>query len=192
LSKFAINDNVFPLWDGRYTNFCRVLEGSSLEEATDAYNDLLADLYTIQAHLLRLKASAEAYRREQELYRERQEQLSAAILQAEKDISVRKEELEEARAELVRQQEYEKLKANVTSVPARSKTATEMAAVNSEIADLSQQGALLETAMDRRRTQFATIIRVIEQIYGSIGDGEGRIEEGVPPEKNAGTPMDTS
>jgi len=139
-----------------------------MDDAAHTHEELLVDLYSVQLHMQRLEASASAHRREQNLYKRKQEQLQAAIAQAEQDINNRKIALEEARAELQRQQEYEAVKQVVTQVQARSSTRTEMSAVEREIVDLQHQGAALEAAMDHRREKFASIVNLIEQVFSSL------------------------
>ena len=155
----------------RDTQFCRALQGASTEEVSHVYEELLVDLYAVQAHMQWLQAAAVAFRREQQLYGEKQDQLRAAIVQAAQDIEDRKRELEEARVEVAQQQEYEAAKREVSRVPARSATRAEMAAVEKEIADLAQQGAALDAAMERRRVQFAAIVHVIDQVHAGL-DGD--------------------
>ena len=165
----------------RYTEFCRAVEGGGGgDDAARLHEDLLSDLFAVQSHMRRLEASASAFKREQELYHEKQDQLRAAISQAEQDISDRKVQLEEARAELVRQQEYEAVKERVVKVPARSVTRIEMAAVEKEIADLSQQGVALDASMARRKTHFDSILHVIEQVHQGLDQEEGALAEQVP------------
>lgn len=167
----------------RYTEFCRAVEGGGHEDGARLHEELLADLFAVQTHMRRLEAAASAFKREQELYHVKQDQLHAAIAQAEQDIIDRKMQLEEARAELSRQQEYEAVKERVVKVPARSATRLEMEAVEKEIADLSQQGAALDASMSLRKAQFASILHVIEQVYQGLeqeGPEEGVVEEEVP------------
>lgn len=157
-----------------------------MNDAVRLHEELLVDLYAIQSHIFRLNASSAAYRREQELYEEKQGQLRASIAQAEQDIQDRKVQLEEARAELGRQQEYEAVKHRVTRVPARSATAAEMAAVEKEIADLAQQGAALDAVMAQRREQFKSIMEAISQVYANIendGTEEGLLGDGAAAEE---------
>jgi hypothetical protein len=135
----------------------------------------------------RLEAASSAFQREQDLYKQKQEQLHAAIAQTEQDISNRKIQLDEAREELGRQQEYEAVKEKVVKVPARSATRAEMAAVEKEIADLDQQGATLEVSMARRKCQFASILQLIEQVHQGL-EQEGP-EEGAIVEEEAPQPM---
>jgi chromosome segregation ATPase len=163
-----------------------VKEGRN-EEAARFHDELLADVYAVQAHMRRLEAAASAFQREQDLYKQKQEQLHAAIAQTEQDISNRKLQLDEAREELGRQQEYEAVKERVVKVPARSATRAEMAAVEKEIADLDQQGAALEVSMARRKSQFASIMQLIEQVHQGL-EQEGP-EEGALVEEEAPEPM---
>ena len=65
----------------RYTQFCQALQSASAVEARRLHSELLVDLYAVQAHMQRLRAACDAFRREQQLYAEKQEQLQAAILQ---------------------------------------------------------------------------------------------------------------
>ena len=169
----------------RYTEFSVAVEAGATADATRLHDELLADLYAVQSHMARLDAAAAAFRREQALYNDKQEQLQAAIVQAEADIAARKASLEEARAELARQQEYEAVKERVVAVPARSATRAEMAAVEREIADLTAQGEALEGAMARRRTQFAAILHAIEQVHAGMEAEEGG-EEGEAPGSEEG------
>ena len=172
----------------RYTEFSNALANASFEEAIRINEELLADLYAVQMHMHRLDAAASAFRREQDSYQVKQEQLHAAISTAEQDIGNLKFQLEEARAERARQQAYEEVKERVVSVPARSATRTEMAAVEKEIADLQQQGAALDAAMARRRGQFAAILHVIEQVHAGL-EQEGPEEGALPDEGGAPEPM---
>ena len=170
----------------RYTEFSQAIENGSPEDVARLHDVLLADLYTVQMHLYRLETSASAFQREQELYRVKQEQLLAAIAQTEQDITDRKIHLEEAKAELARQQQYEAVKKRVVKVPARSATRAEMTAVEMEIVDLAEQGDALQKSMERRRSQFATILHVIEQMHQGVEqeggepgeEGEGEDERG--------------
>jgi hypothetical protein len=137
------------------------------------HEELLADLYAVQAHMARLAAAAAALRREAHLHAAKQGQLEAAIQGAAADIEARKLELEEARAEEARQREYEAAKERVMRVPPRSATRAEMAAVGREVAELAAQGAALEAAMERRRVQFAAIAHVIESVHSGLAAGAG-------------------
>lgn len=169
----------------RYTQFCQAVNSGAVEEAVRVHEELLTDLYAVQSHMHRLEAAAGAFRREQAVYAEQQEKLRVAITQAESDIEERKQQLQEARAEVARQQEYEVVKQQVTRVPARSATRAEMAAVNREISDLTQQRSMLEAVMRRRRIQFAAIAHVVDGVHGGLG-GEGQEEGQAPVGDNAG------
>ncbi|KAG7671637.1 hypothetical protein Ndes2526B_g09194 [Nannochloris sp. 'desiccata'] len=172
----------------RYTEFSEAVREGRGEDAARFHDELLADVYAIQTHMRRLEAAASAFQREQHLYQQKQKQLHAAIDQTEQDISNRKLQLEEAREELGRQQQYEAVKERVVKVPARSATRAEMAAVEKEIADLDQQGAALEVSMGRRKSQFASILHLIEQVHQGLeqeGTEEGSfVEEGAPQPMN--------
>lgn len=175
------------LYQYRYTQYCQAAESSTPEEVARLHEELLSDLYSVQAHIYRLEAAAAAFRREQDLYAAKQEQLHAAIAQAEQDINDRKGELEEARAELNRQKEYEALKEKVVQVPARSVTRAEMTAIERELADLSQQGSALDESMGRRKKQFASILHLIEQVHQGIYQAdEGTVQEDVAVGEDAG------
>jgi len=171
----------------RYTEFSDAVTEGRGEDAVRFNDELLADIYAVQTHMRRLEAAASAFQREQHLYGQKQTQLHADIDQTEQVISNRKLQLDEAREELRRQQEYEAVKERVVKVPARSATRAEMAAVEKEIADLDQQGAALEVSMGRRMSQFASILHLIEQVHQGL-EQEGP-EEGSIYEKGAPQPM---
>lgn len=178
----------------RYTQFCDSLQTGSLSEASRVHDELLVDLFAIQSHMHRLEATAAAFGREQGLYRAKQEALQTAITTAEADILDRKAQLVEARAELARQQEYETVKQRVVRVPARSTTRAEMASVEREIADLKQQGTVLEAKMQQRKGQFAAIAHMVEQVHlqgaGNEEDEEDDLdEEGLLGEASLAGPM---
>lgn len=156
----------------RYMQFCQVLKDGSLEEAEKMYPELLADLYAIQFHMMKLHAMSDAFRREQQSYAEKQAQLQASIQQAEQDIEDRKRELVEARMELAHKQEYEAVKHQIMQVPARSATLAEQENTQREIADLQQQSAALDVLFEQRKQQFAGVLAALEQLQRSIDKEE--------------------
>eukprot|EP00887_Chlorella_sp_A99_P000344 scaffold13.g344.t1 len=161
-----------------FMEFSQALEGGSDDRLAEKHQELLADLYAIQFYMQasKLEAAGDAFRREQQAYAEKQAQLQASIQQAraaaERDIEDRKAELEAARVALAHEREYE-------GVPARSATRAEMDAVHREIADLQQQGADLDGAMERRRAQFGEVVAAIERVWGQLEHDS--VEEGALP-----------
>ncbi|GAB4815206.1 hypothetical protein N2152v2_002252 [Parachlorella kessleri] len=161
----------------RYLEFCQVAESGTSEEAERLYGELLADLYAVQFHMQKLEEISNAFRREQQMYQEGQEQLQASITQAVQDIEDRKQQLEQARTELQQKKEYEVVKRQIVEVPARSVTRAEMEAVNQEIRDMQAQAQQIDTLSDRRKRQFAALASCIEEVYATI-EAEAPPEEG--------------
>lgn len=162
-----------------FMEFSQALEGGSDDRLAEKHQELLADLYAIQFYMQKLEAAGDAFRREQQAYAEKQAQLQASIQQAERDIEDRKAELEAARVALAHEREYEGVRQKIMKVPARSATRAEMDAVHREIADLQQQGADLDGAMERRRAQFGEVVAAIERVWGQLEHDS--VEEGALP-----------
>ena len=181
-----------PFHGRRYIAFCRSIKSGSLEDSVEDYDALMIDLYAIQAHLMKLHASASASRREEQVYREQQQQLRAAILKAESDIENRKRKLDESREELQRQKEYEEVKQDIVKISARSTTSAEMGAVQNEMKDLNRQRQKLEENIAKSKMLFDTIVQTIDTVCEGIkgGDESDGTEEnedvGIVQERNDG------
>lgn len=173
----------------KYTQYCQSLQHGSIEEFERLYEELLADLYSVQAQIHRLHAIAAAFHREQLLYQQKQQRLQAEITQAEQDISDRKLELEAARSELSRQQQYEATKKRVSQIPSKSATKAEMEIVEKEIADLLQQGNAVDGNMEHRKMQFASILELIEKVHAPLNDDDDNGGGGAQETVRAGDPM---
>lgn len=159
---------MFYVLGRRYSAFSRAWEHGPIEEAIKARENMLVDLYAIQAHLTKLQASAMASCRESKMYEDQQQQLRDAISKSKNDIKGRKSELENARIELQRQREYEKVKEEIVRIAARSVTSTEMAAVDREIHDLNSQKVGLEEAIVKATSQLDLLIETIDNVYNSL------------------------
>jgi chromosome segregation ATPase len=164
-------------------------DGASDEALARLQTEVLTDLHAIQAHLQRLHFAASALRREQQSYEEKQDQLQADIELAGLDIEQRKQELEAARLELAQQQEYETVKQKVVSVPPRSATRAEISAVRREIADLKQQGADTAAAVERRKAQFASILRCLEDAAAAMDEEAAATEDEEAAGRDGAAPM---
>ena len=181
-----------PFHGRRYIAFCRSIKSGSLEDSVEDYDALMIDLYAIQAHLMKLHASASASRREEQVYREQQQQLRAAILKAESDIENRKRKLDVSREELQRQKEYEEVKQDIVKISARSTTSAEMAAVQNEMKDLNRRRQKLEENIAKSKMLFDTIVQTIDIVCEGIkgGDESDGTEEnedvGIVQERNDG------
>lgn len=142
--------------------------GASDEQTGSTCQHVQTDLYTIQAHLNKLEATASAYRREQDIYNDKRTELLQNIETATEDIQQCKKELEKARIEMQQQKACEEIKNKIVSVAARSKTVKEIEAVRDEIEDLEDQRTLLRMATERRKSHFNSILHLIRQIEDQI------------------------
>lgn len=151
---------------------------TSGEDKRKAAEELLADLYFIQAHLNKLNATASAYLREQQIYHQKHKYLLDSIDKATEEIGGCKIELEKARLELAQEKECEHMKEKIVKIPARSVTTMEIEAVKLEIKDLENQRCLLRTATEKRKQQFRAILHTISQVEQLIA-----VEKKVDPSK---------
>lgn len=128
------------------------------------YDEVLADLYAIQALLQRLEASAAALRRENEAYASKQQALLTAMDRAEGDIAEQKKQLQEAREERDRLIEYEKIRQRIADFPARSSTKLEIALVEKEISDLENQMKEMDVVIGQRQSHFRGVVSLLSQV----------------------------
>lgn len=124
----------------------------------------MADLYSIQAHLNKLNATASAYLREQQVYHQKHQYLLDSIDKATEEIGGCKTELEKARLDLAQEKECERMKEKIVKIPARSVTTLEIEAVKQEIEELENQRSLLRLATEKRKHQFRAILHAISQV----------------------------
>lgn len=137
---------------------------TSAEDRRKAAEELLADLYSLQAHLNKLNATASAYLREQQVYHQKHQYLLDSIDKATEEIGGCKTELEKARLELAQEKECERIKEKIVRIPARSVTTMEIEAVKQEIEELENQRSLLRLATEKRKHQFRAILHAISQV----------------------------
>jgi chromosome segregation ATPase len=129
------------------------------------YDEVLADLYAIQALLQRLEASAAALSQENEAYASKQHALVTAIDAAEADIVEQKKQLQEARAERDRLIEYEKVRKRIADFPARSSTKLEITFVEKEISDLEKQMKEMDVIIGQRESHFGGVVSMLSQVF---------------------------
>lgn len=132
---------------------------------TRLYDELLADLYAIQALLQRLEASASALKQENQENAARQQTLITTIQATETEIVEKKGQLQEAREEKSRRLEYEEIRKRIAQIPARSSTKLEMDRVEAEINDLEGQMKELDVIINQRRMHFGGLVSMVDTIY---------------------------
>ncbi|KAF5841487.1 Tho complex subunit 7-domain-containing protein [Dunaliella salina] len=163
----------------KFIHLCEQAERGTPQETHEAHEQFVREAAMIQLQFERMQAVADANRREQQNYIQKQQQLQAEIEQVKQDIQTKKMELEQARQVRQHNEEYEVLRHLLAQHPPRAATQAEIDRINGNIKRITAQGNKVAATMQKRRQQFALLFHVIEELQRCTEESEEHLGEEV-------------
>lgn len=173
LTQVTVSKGQPPLKDlaRKYLQFCKAVEAGQTAKVEELRESLMSSLMATQASGDRQSATVDANAREQEAYTARRAALEADIVQANQDISLRREQLLAARIQKQRNEEYEALRRSIMKFPKRASSIASTKAVHAESEAIEAEGFAIGQLVDQRRDQMLAVLDSIDALAASI-EGE--------------------
>ncbi|KAK9943931.1 hypothetical protein M0R45_009520 [Rubus argutus] len=155
-----------------------------LDKDDDNYGDceklakaFLQELSTFEIPLLKSKAVVDANLREKHNFDELREEINRQILQAQTDIEMLKEQLEDAKIERRHKEECEAIRRLIAAQPPRSQTLKIISDLEKEIAALDSENTASSRMLELRKKQFALLLHVVDELQTTIEEEQRSLIE---------------
>lgn len=152
-------------------------DGEINKDCEKHYKAFLQELATFELPLHKSKAVVDANLREKGSLDERQEQINAQILQAQRDIEGLKKQLEESKIERQHKEECEAIRRLIAMQPARSATQKSITTLHREIASLEAENIASIRTLELRKKQFALLLHVVDELQNTIEDEQRNLAD---------------
>lgn len=140
------------------------MQGTDQNLFDKALDSLLFAIKGLETQSQRFDFICEANRREQASYTAKQQQLAEDIERAKADIEQKKQELELAKLERQRLEEYEVLRKQIHQQQPRWRTQQEMDKVAGDVEAIQADTARLKATFERRRKQYALLYHTLDEL----------------------------
>ncbi|EFJ34721.1 hypothetical protein SELMODRAFT_438744 [Selaginella moellendorffii] len=139
-------------------------------ECEKLYKSLLQELSTFELPLLKTRAVIDANKREQQSFKDLQQQLDQQTIQTRNDIEDLKIQLEQSKIERQHKEECEAIRRLIAAQPPRSETQNVITELEKEIATLEAENMTATRTLELRKKQFALLLHAVDSLQTTLED----------------------